>query len=185
MTPHLKCTVILFYAAHQRMSCWMAGLEFELKAWPRGQGRRANHLVSSQPLRRTCCAGLSTGRTTGAARFCPGCSPVSSAPGRSSTPGASSVRNCTLWVISFYAVFRMQLFQWTPDSGRIQGSQNCSLKSSVADPDPHVFRPSGSGSISQRYGSGSGFFYHHAKIVRKTLIPTILWLLTFYLWKMM
>ncbi len=38
-------------------------------------------------------------------------------------------------------------------------------------PDPHVFGPFGSGSISQRYGSGS--FYHHAKIVRKTLIPTI------------
>ncbi len=55
--------------------------------------------------------------------------------------------------------------------------------SSVPDPDPsdpHVFRPpgSGSGSISQRYGSGSGSgsgsFYHHAKIVRKTLIPSIL-----------
>ncbi len=29
--------------------------------------------------------------------------------------------------------------------------------------------------INQRYGSGS--FYHHAKIVRKTLIPTVLWLL--------
>ncbi len=45
---------------------------------------------------------------------------------------------------------------------------------SVADPDPHVFGPpgSGSGSTSQRYGAGS--FYHHAKIVRKTLIPTIL-----------
>ncbi len=42
---------------------------------------------------------------------------------------------------------------------------------SVADPDPHVFGPPGSG-----YGS----FYHHAKIVKKTLIPTILWLfLTF------
>jgi hypothetical protein len=38
----------------------------------------------------------------------------------------------------------------------------------------------GSGSISQRYGSGS--FYHHATIVRKTLIRTILRLfLTFYL----
>ncbi len=64
---------------------------------------------------------------------------------------------------------------------------------SVADPnpdppDPHVFEPAGSESISQRYGSGSvsGSFYHHAKIVRKTLISTILWLfLTFYLWKMM
>ncbi len=38
---------------------------------------------------------------------------------------------------------------------------------SVADPDPHVFRPPGSGSGCQRYGSGSGSFYHHAKIVRK------------------
>ncbi len=40
------------------------------------------------------------------------------------------------------------------------------------DPDPHDFGPLGSGSTSQRNGSGS--FYHHAKIVRKTLIPTIL-----------
>jgi hypothetical protein len=46
--------------------------------------------------------------------------------------------------------------------------------SSVADPDPdpYVFGPPESGSTSQSYGSGS--FYHHAKIVRKTLIPTIL-----------
>ncbi len=43
--------------------------------------------------------------------------------------------------------------------------------------DPHIFGPPGSGSISQRYGSGS--FFHHAKIVRKTLIPTILWLFDF------
>ncbi len=42
-------------------------------------------------------------------------------------------------------------------------------------PDPHVFGPSGSGSISQEYGSGSGygFFYNQAEIVRKTLISTI------------
>ncbi len=45
------------------------------------------------------------------------------------------------------------------------------VRTSVADqPDPHVFGPPGS--TSQRYGSGS--FCHHAKIVRKTLIPTIL-----------
>jgi hypothetical protein len=49
---------------------------------------------------------------------------------------------------------------------------------SVADPDldlpdPHVFGPPGSGSISQRYGSGSGSFYQ-AKIIRKTLISTVL-----------
>jgi hypothetical protein len=60
---------------------------------------------------------------------------------------------------------------------------------SVADPDPpdsHVFGPPGSGSISQKYGfgsgSGSGSFYHHPKIVRKTLIPTIfVTFLTFHL----
>jgi hypothetical protein len=51
---------------------------------------------------------------------------------------------------------------------------------SVADPnpDPHVFGPPGSesGSISQRYGSESrsGSFYHLAKKVRKTLIPSAL-----------
>jgi hypothetical protein len=46
---------------------------------------------------------------------------------------------------------------------------------SVADPDPnpdpsdpYVFVPPGSGSISQRYRSGS--FYHQAKIVSKTLL---------------
>ena len=41
-------------------------------------------------------------------------------------------------------------------------------------PDPRVFGPPGSrsGSISQRYGSGS--FYHQAKKVRKTLILTVL-----------
>ncbi len=56
------------------------------------------------------------------------------------------------------------------------------LESSVADPnqdpdppDPHVLGPPGSGSISQRYGSGfgtgtgSGSFYHQAKIIRNTL----------------
>jgi hypothetical protein len=45
----------------------------------------------------------------------------------------------------------------------------------VADPDPpdpHVFGPLGSGFISQEYGSRS--FHHNAKVVRKTLIPTIL-----------
>jgi hypothetical protein len=49
------------------------------------------------------------------------------------------------------------------------------LVNSVADPDPYVFGPteSGSGSIRQRYGSGSGSVYHQAKIVRKALIPTV------------
>jgi hypothetical protein len=54
----------------------------------------------------------------------------------------------------------------------------CNHKISVPDPkqDPHVFGPPGSvtESISQRYGSGSGSFYQQAKIVRKTLILTVL-----------
>jgi hypothetical protein len=43
----------------------------------------------------------------------------------------------------------------------------------------YVFGPPGSGSVSQRYGSrsGSGPFYHQAKLVRKTLIPIVRWLL--------
>jgi hypothetical protein len=49
-----------------------------------------------------------------------------------------------------------------------------SKKTSVADPDPYVFGPPGSGSISQSYGSGLGSFYHQAKIERKTLVPTVL-----------
>jgi hypothetical protein len=52
------------------------------------------------------------------------------------------------------------------------------VTTSVADPDsnpsdPYVFGRLGSGSIFQRYGSRSGYFYHQANIVRKTLIPSI------------
>jgi hypothetical protein len=47
--------------------------------------------------------------------------------------------------------------------------------------DPCVFGPPGSasGSVSHKYGSGSGSgsFHHQAKIVRKTLVSTVLWLL--------
>ncbi len=52
----------------------------------------------------------------------------------------------------------------------------------VFHPDPHVFGLPGSGFISQRFrsGSGSGSFYHQAKIVRKTLIPTVLRLLFYF-----
>ncbi len=68
-----------------------------------------------------------------------------------------------------------------PPDPHVFGPPGSGSTGSVADPDPnpdppdpHVFGPpgSGSGSTSQRYGSGS--FYHHAKTVRKTLIPTIL-----------
>ncbi len=48
----------------------------------------------------------------------------------------------------------------------------------TADPDPHVCGPPGSGfiSLSYRSGSGSRSFNHWAKIVRKNLISTVLWL---------
>jgi hypothetical protein len=45
------------------------------------------------------------------------------------------------------------------------------------DPEPYVFGPPGSRSISTRYGSGYGSFYYQAKVVRNTLIPTVLGLL--------
>jgi hypothetical protein len=55
---------------------------------------------------------------------------------------------------------------------------------SVVDPDPYVFGPPGSGSVDQRYGSGS--FYLQAKKKKKCgflLFFDIF--MTFYLRKMM
>jgi hypothetical protein len=58
---------------------------------------------------------------------------------------------------------------------RFQAAQRTKLVNSVAAPgpnpdpsNPYVFGPS---------GSGSGSFYHQAKVVRKTCIPTVLLLL--------
>jgi hypothetical protein len=64
----------------------------------------------------------------------------------------------------------------TENHSILSGRAQTSVADTDLNPDPHVFGPPGSGSISQRYGSGSGSgsFNHHAKIVRKTLIPTIL-----------
>jgi hypothetical protein len=45
-------------------------------------------------------------------------------------------------------------------------SQRTSVADPNPDPDPPVF--------GQRYGSGSGFCYHQAKLLRKTLISTVL-----------
>ncbi len=50
-------------------------------------------------------------------------------------------------------------------------STYCSVGSSVADPDPYVFLPPGSGSISTRNGSGS--LNRQSSIVSKTLISTV------------
>jgi hypothetical protein len=38
-----------------------------------------------------------------------------------------------------------------------------------------------SGFISQKHGSGSGSFYHQSKVVGKTLIPAVLFLLLDFL----
>jgi hypothetical protein len=62
----------------------------------------------------------------------------------------------------------------------------CAFTSSVADPDPsdlYVFMPPGSGSISLRFGSGSGSFYHQANIVRRNLILLLNFFLTFLSFK--
>ncbi len=86
--------------------------------------------------------------------------------------------------------------QWRPPEGRSRSlsynwekekelsvyKQMKILPGSVADPNPdpshpYVFGPPGSGSISQRFGSGSRSWCHQAKIGRKNLIHTILWLL--------
>ncbi len=95
------------------------------------------------------------------------------------------------------SIIHLQVVLWTLIVSQVRPKQRKPLQTSVVDPDPdpqdpHVFGPpgSGSGSTSQMFGSGSGScsgsgsFYHHAKIVRKTLIPTFLLLfLTFYLGK--
>ncbi len=54
------------------------------------------------------------------------------------------------------------------------------LVSNYPDPDPqdpHVFGPPGSRSISQKDPDLDPYLYQQAKIIRKTLIPTVLWLL--------
>jgi hypothetical protein len=52
---------------------------------------------------------------------------------------------------------------------------------SVPNPDPHAFRPPGSRSTSQKDPDPDPYLYHQEKIVRKTLIPTVLCLLLDFL----
>jgi hypothetical protein len=89
------------------------------------------------------------------------------------TSSSSKQRSIRGTVLSSYFGYHFDLFE-VPSNG-------------VADPnpsDPYVFGPPGSGSISQRYGSGS--FYHQAKIRSKKNLdsyPVLLcyFFLTFYL----
>jgi hypothetical protein len=90
------------------------------------------------------------------------------------TPGFQKQINPVLQIHDILGWIRIRIW--------VRGSMPLTSVPDLDPPDPHVFGPPGSGSTSQRDGSGSGSFYHHAKIVRKTLIPTILGLLlTFYL----
>jgi hypothetical protein len=61
---------------------------------------------------------------------------------------------------------------------RINSENNTIVSTRDADPDPYVFGPRASATVSvnDKYGFGSGFgsFHHQAKIVRKTLISTVL-----------
>ncbi len=56
-----------------------------------------------------------------------------------------------------------RLLHHTPNRLIAAVAANSNSKNSVADPDPYVFGPAGSGS-----------FYNQAKLVSKTLIPTVL-----------
>ncbi len=68
---------------------------------------------------------------------------------------------------SFKRVCQPVFFCWVGGGGLILvilKGENALLLFSVPDPpDPHVFGLPGSGSISQRYGSGYGSFYRQAK----------------------
>jgi hypothetical protein len=85
--------------------------------------------------------------------------------GQKGTGSRIRIRNTGLsrlvcnWTQSNTSVLRL------PSSSQIipYGTLSCWRLDSVAD--PYVFGPPGSGSIRTRYGSGSGSFYHQAKIV--------------------
>ncbi len=99
---------------------------------------------------------------------------TASSPPPPPTWRAAASSNPSLWRAPSCSPSHRQL-QWN-------AGEKVFVQISVPDPDPpnpQVFGPPRSGSISQRYGSGS--FYHQAKIVRKTLIPTALWLLLNFL----
>jgi hypothetical protein len=107
--------------------------------------------------------------------------------------GVRRAGQCVLHLLAEDEGGKCQGIQGTarPHRVRLEPKENTSQRTSVADPnpdpDPPVFGPPGSGSISQRYGSGVGACYHQAKILRKTLISGFLlfcdFFLTFYLWK--
>jgi hypothetical protein len=88
------------------------------------------------------------------------------------TSGMECLRKGAIWKILLTEMFWMSsaIHSWK----LLRAPSISAKKTSVVDSeDPYVFGPPGS--VSTRYGSssGSGSFYHQAKIVRKTSIPTV------------
>jgi hypothetical protein len=82
---------------------------------------------------------------------------------RSSHPPSSPLhRNYKTFIIII--IKRIRSTGWRVRYEWFTATDSHSPQASVADPDPYVF---GTGSNRQRYESGSGSFYHQAKIVKK------------------
>ncbi len=75
------------------------------------------------------------------------------------------------WVAKLVARLLATAYLWV----QIWISLQVVANKSIHQKNPYDLGLLGSGSVSQKYASGS--FFHLAKIVRKTLIPTVLWLL--------
>ncbi len=75
---------------------------------------------------------------------------------------------------SDYGMLLMRIWISEATSMRMNPWAHCLIFADPDPSDPYVFGSPGSGFVCQRYGSGSGSFYHQAKIVSKTLIPTVL-----------
>ncbi len=92
------------------------------------------------------------------------------------------------FVTRVYSVYAEQPYiknQWNQSIHRHPQNIYSRMWSASFSPVQQTEFGSGSGSISQSYGSGSKSFFHQAKIVRKTLIPTVFVTITYYLWKLM
>jgi hypothetical protein len=74
-----------------------------------------------------------------------------------------------IWLLAVAAAL-LPLYLGSPPVTQI--TDQCCVSGSESGSGSTYFWSPGSGSISQRYGFGSGSFYLQAKIIRKTLIPT-------------
>ncbi len=81
--------------------------------------------------------------------------------------------------------WRPRQWNWAAHAAREKNDiarRGCvTVKCSVADPDPYVFGWPPDPDLIRRYGSGSGSFYYRAKMIRKSLISTVKWVLYYFL----